>query len=701
MPYQFEYNGKTYQVDTTEELKTVLSALPDKNTPESQLSQYNQQQNAPMSMATSEPSASEVAASISGKSRIPNIDEVVAALRGFTQGGTIDAMPSILSKTAGYLGDERSKEDWQKVYSETESTYPEAYMPGYLAGSYLSSKGISGLTNFGRALLGLKDISKAGLISRLLINAGENATMQGISAANRGEDVTTEALTGAAQSLGMDTALGLLGKTGQLLKTKFSDKALPAYRSGVDYNPVEAAEALKREMGSGADLQLTPEQIMRQPSMIQSGVSPARIIEQEDIMRNYARELEADVGIPSGKASTKYTQIEHDALAPRLDRYAVANKLGQDISSSYQDMKDKYAKAYEEIDSQLSNTGDDVFQPKIINKSIKDIRDKIGASSGLTTQRVEQFMDSIKSKGFTEEKIGKKPYSYIADTGLVGKEVPKKGETSLYNLFALRQDVSDLAFETTSDQSKKYLESIKKAIDSELNNYALSKKAKNPELATKILDLNRGFSQDISNYEKSTIASILNKSKNNIDLLNDPTSITKSINKAISGGDTNTLESIEKLVPPDTLEAVKQEATQYVLRGKNPIEFDFKGMQSRMQEMSPKAKKFLFGDNVVKYENMATIGKYLDSTWKYSASKYGPPDNLGLKNPATYSNYIRYLASKFNNTPTITKMLTRDYKKIITPSAASLASKKFVDELFRLESLDTGQDNTINQTLGE
>lgn len=600
--------------------------------------------------------------------------DIAASVRGFGQGLSWNTLPTILSILPG-----KTREEWINTYNKSAKESPFAYNTGNIIGGLLTgsaeAKGIA---------KAFPKLAQSGLVQRLLTNLGINAAEGAVSNAAMDQSPLEGALIQGGVSLGGDVVGGVLGKAAQTIGAKTGAIDVPAFKKGIDYQPVEAAEALKREMNIGSDLQLVPEQIMRQPTMTQGGVSPDRIIEQQDIMKNYARELEANVGLPSGTASTKYTQVEHDALAPRLDRQAVASQLGEDISNSYKEIRQKYNEAYQDLSNQLETVGIDTFEPKLLNESIKNIRDKISSGSGLTTQRVEQFINSMKSKGFTESN----------KNGELGK-------LSLNNLFSLREDVSDLAFETTSLQSKKYLEKIKRSIDSELNNYALSTSVKNPDLAQRILDLNKGFSDDVSRYEKSNIASILNKSKNDVDLLNDPLSITKSINKAIASGDVNTLKSIERLVPPDTLQNVKQEASQYILRGKDPFSFDFRGMQTRMQEMSPEAKKFLFGNDVMKYENMAIIGKYLDSTWKYASGRYGPPDNLGLKNPATYSNYIRFLAAKFNNSPTITKMMTRDYKKIVSPSAASLAAKKYVNELFRLESAQTGKDNKLNESTGE
>lgn len=718
MPFDVEFNGKTYSTETKEDAEKLANYFATKhleslqsNTKENSVEQSPQTISDRFAVGTNVGLRSST--NQNEKTQLPDL---YAALKGALSGASLNQAPNVL----GLLNAQgKGRPEWQQDFTQSQNESPLSYMAGYVLGSVYGAPAKVGgaLLGAGEGLLG------SSLISRLITNAAANAGVDVLQSIGNKERVGESAGIAAGQSLLLDTLLGAAGKGAQLLSKTDRYKNFIAkegylhqpnsYNERVIPDVIEAQKGLKNQ--TGVDIQLAPEQILQDPNLLELGVSNKTRLAQEKGVKEIAQQLELNAGVPSGApASYISSKIGYIANAPRIDRAVLSEGVADSLTQAKTAFNDKYEQAFGVLNDSLKENGSNTFAPKILNSEIQKIRGDLKAGTGITDKGVIEFLDAMKEGRFTEairnkeydELLGAIPEDYLQMQGKLieasGINPNIEGKTSLLNLFKLRQEATALGFDAKSESSKMALDKIKSAIDSEVDTYAKQVGVKNPELAKQIIDTNNAFKSDIATFENPNIKAIIKKADVSDPLNVNLPSIDTTISSAFAKGDINTIKSLDRLLPPQKMVQIKQGMIQDILRGKNAMDYDFNGLRDRMDAIkSDEAKQYLFGNDWIKYENLATISKHIENSLDYVKSHHLPPPGADVSNPGAWARWVGFAASRFNNHPAIVEMLTRQNKKIISNSAASLLAKRFVSKLVSLDAASNGQDSSLNQTQGE
>jgi len=659
--YEVDIDGQTYEVDSPENAMKLMQAFAQRNSAAAKPDQPTQpvqpQFGTLQNVLANNPDQS--------------INPFTGFVRGLEQGFTYNKTPELLS----LLGE--NTDEQRKIFKATEEQYPGLSLAGNVVGSIASP-----ISKLGEVLAATKN---AGVLSRVLKGALVNTGLGQISTDVNDQDRTGTAAKDFSLSLLLDAIGGPLGKAGQAIKQKLSPVENLPYKEGVNARLVNALEELKQETGKGVTL--SPEQILRDPSFYATGTTKKLANTQHDEANKIAMALEGTAGLPSGKATNLASSVSYDAMAPRIDPYALSENIGVDILKAKNAHLGKYEQAFGDLKSKLSSEADVNINPTFLKDSVSYVEKELKKGLGADT-RSAAAISEIKDK--------------LNKVGTIDPITGIREGINLDSLFKMRSDLTDMAYETTSSSDKILLNKLKNSVDLEMQNYASNLSAKSKELGNEALGLIQSFKQDADKFDNKAVASIYKRMNEATPENFDIKGVMSTLDSSLKNGDLKSLQALEMHVNPEVMNLAKQSAMQDVLRGANADVYDLAGITSRLNSIkSNDAKKMLFGDQLTQVENLGKIGEVIGNSMDYAKNRHNLPILRSVGDPQSYMNVVSYLAGKFNNHPTIINMLTRDHKKILNNSAASFAAKRFVDKLFTLEAQDQGIDSTVNKSSGE
>jgi hypothetical protein len=617
-----------------------------------------------------------------------------ALLTGYAQGAAFNKLPEMATIPDALAGGdpEAAIAGYRNKITQMESQSPASYYGGNLLGNLvglpgkafqaLTAKTIPYLGKAGTALLANLGIGQASLPIEA---SGGDRLMQG----------------------GMDTAFGVAGQTldgtlnalarrSQIKNALNSSQPLNMpYENTVNGSLVNARDELA--VSTGTNVPLVPEQILEDPGFLNLGRSQTKAIEQNKALNEVAGKLEGEAGMPNRRMSNRTTRVETNEIAPHIDEQATTESVGSKLVEARQANDNVYQNRYSEITQELAGSKNETFVPTHLDNAVKEVMTELGKGTGVTETATLNFLQKARQEGLIGDA---KPATYFKGTdtlvppeyaGVNPSLVEVRGgpnKVSLENLYKMRKELSDIEFTSEGNNNQPLLKKMKDAIDLEMQNYGKAVNVSNPGLGNKVFKLNEDFKSDLSKFENKNVKKIINQlspaDPNNRDLVG----ATNTLYGAARNGDLQTIRAVEKLVGPEQTAQLKQSMIQRTLRGDTPDSYDIQGLHKRLAKLPDEAKNYYFGKQRTNYENLAEVGKYVDSAVEKFQDRHNVEGIVSMYGGKRF--VVNKLLSIYNNNPIIAEMIVRQNK--MTPMLGKFQATRLVETLFKLAAADNQTD---------